>query len=156
MAVWEVTVQLWGLSACKYECCVSAVQTLAHHKAWLAVRLLWWVGIHFGSMLNLWRAHLSKLPVIKFFLPCLSLRLGCAFLEKEKLKQEELPWPGMEGTDLECWMVCLHMCCLCESPLIQKTTRVKEQKKTLWKITRDKNLEKLVLFCSWVPGDFFF
>lgn len=145
MAVWEVTVQLWGLSVCKSECCVSAVQTLTHHKVWLAVGVLLWVGIHFGSMLYLCRTHLSKLPVMKIFLSCLSLRLGCAFPEKKKLKREELPWPGMGGTNLEWGMVMfLHMFCICESPLIQNMTRAKEQKKMLSKITWDKDLGNLL------------
>lgn len=135
MAVWEVTIQLWGLSVCKSECCVCAVQTLMHHKVWLAVGVLLWMGIHCGSMLYLCRTPLSKLPVMKFFLSCLGLRLGCAFPEKGKLEREELPWPGLGGTDLEWWMVCLYMCCVCESPLIQNMTRAKEQKKTLSKIT---------------------
>lgn len=79
------------------------------------------------------------------FLVVLGSEAGLCFSCKGRAGGEELPWPGTGGTGLEWWMDCLHTSCICESPLIQNTTRAKEQKKTLSKITWDKDLENLLL-----------
>lgn len=110
------------------------------------------VGIRFGSRLYVHKTSLRKLPAVKSFLSHLvvQLRLCCA------VPGQVWAWSGVGGgcpilaqggTNPVRWTVCLHVCRVCGSPLIQNMTRAKEQNKSLSKIAWDKDLENL-LFIS--------